>query len=146
MVDRYSPERRSEIMGRIGNKDTRPEIVVRRLLHHMGYRFRLHGKKLPGKPDIVLPRFRSVIFVHGCFWHQHPGCRRSALPKTREDWWANKLNGNVERDRSNQEKLTELGWRVLVLWECEIKRRDDLAEKLVGFLGRGRSPGEQQRR
>jgi DNA mismatch endonuclease (patch repair protein) len=145
MVDRYPPERRSEIMARIRGENTSPEMVVRRLVHGMGYRFRPHRKDLPGKPDIVLPKHRSIIFVHGCFWHQHPGCRRSALPKTRREWWRNKLDGNVARDRSNLEKLAELGWHVLVIWECELKPKDGLVEKLAEFLGRGRASREQTR-
>ena len=144
-MDTFSSVRRSEVMGRIKGKDTAPEMVVRRLLHQLGYRFRLHRRDLPGCPDLVLPKYHAAIFIHGCFWHQHRGCHRCTSPKTREEWWRNKLNRNVERDRSNLKRLTELGWRVLVLWECEIKRSDGLMENLVGFLGRGRTPGEQPR-
>jgi DNA mismatch endonuclease (patch repair protein) len=141
-VDTFSNGRRSEIMSRIKGKDTAPEMVVRSLLHILGFRFRLYRRDLPGCPDLLLPKHHAAVFIHGCFWHQHPGCRRSTSPKTREEWWANKLRRNFERDQSNQERLTELGWRVIVLWEYEIKRNEGLEERLVEFLGRVQPPRE----
>lgn len=119
MTDRISPEARSRNMAAIRARNTKPEVIVRKFLHSRGFRFRLHTKGLPGKPDIVLPKHRTAIFVHGCFWHLHC-CRNSVIPKTRPEWWKAKLEGNRERDRSNQLRLEELGWRVIVVWECEI--------------------------
>ena len=109
-------------MSRIRGKDTRPELIVRALLHRMGYRFRLHRKDLPGKPDIVLPKYKTVIFVHGCFWHRHEGCKFAYHPKSREEFWVNKFKGTLERDLKKEKALKESGWRVLVVWECELKR------------------------
>lgn len=119
MTDRISPEARSRNMAAIRAGNTKPEIIVRKFLHSKGYRFRLHAKALPGKPDIVLPKHRTAIFVHGCFWHLH-GCRNTVIPKTRTEWWTAKLEGNRDRDLRNQLRLEELGWRVIVVWECEI--------------------------
>ena len=119
MRDRLSKERRSWNMSRIRGKNTTPEKRVRSLLHRLGFRFRLHGKKLPGRPDIVLARHRTVIFVHGCFWHRHRGCKNCTTPTNRREWWLAKLNGNAARDKRNQAALEKLGWRVLVIWECE---------------------------
>lgn len=107
-------------MARIGPKNTKPEILVRRALHRLGFRFRLHRRDLPGRPDIVLPKYRTAIFVHGCFWHRHPGCRRTTTPKTREDFWRSKFEANILRDRKATEALENAGWNVMVLWECEI--------------------------
>jgi len=132
-MDIYDKKKRSEIMSRIRGTDTKPEIMVRRILHSRGYRFRLHRNDLPGNPDIVLPRYKAAIFVHGCFWHHHEGCLKSKLPKTNVKFWRDKILQNVERDRKNITKLTSLGWRVLIVWECET-RRDHLNEKLVEFL------------
>lgn len=106
-------------MSRIRSKDTKPELIVRSMLHRMGYRFRLHRKGLPGKPDIVLPRHKTVIFVHGCYWHRHPGCKYAYHPKSRVDFWEKKFRENVERDTKARAALEALGWRVLVVWECE---------------------------
>lgn len=114
---------RSRIMASIGPRDTEPELAVRRALHAAGLRFRLRAVSLPGRPDIVLPRSRSVVFVHGCFWHRHIGCRRSTIPRTNRAWWADKLRRNRARDRRNQRALHALGWRVFVVWECEVQRR-----------------------
>lgn len=122
-------------MSRIRSRDTKPELIVRRLLHRMGYRFRLHRKDLPGSPDIVLPKYKTVIFVHGCFWHRHEGCRYAYNPKSRVDFWQKKFLQNVERDRKVRHELIELGWRVLVVWECETKDAGLLAEKLDCMLG-----------
>jgi DNA mismatch endonuclease (patch repair protein) len=134
MADTFTPEKRSEIMSRIGRKDTGPEMRVRRLLHALGYRFRLHRKDLPGKPDVVLPRYRKVILVHGCFWHSHPDCPRAALPTTNEQFWRTKIGKNVARDALAREQLHEQGWDVLVLWQCELKGVDALARQLQAFL------------
>jgi DNA mismatch endonuclease (patch repair protein) len=120
----------------IKGKNTRPEIRVRQLLHALGYRFRLHRKDLPGTPDITLPRWKSVIFVHGCFWHAHPDCKRSAMPKTNVDFWEEKLKGNITRDAKSIEQLRQLGYRCLVIWECETKNLDVLADRLKAFLPR----------
>lgn len=110
-------------------------MAVRRMVHAMGYRFRLHRKDLPGKPDLVFPGLGKVIFVHGCFWHQHPQCREGRLPKSRPEYWEPKLNKNRERDRSSVSALQEAGWGVLVIWECEISKVSDLTQKLSSFLG-----------
>ena len=121
-------------MSGVRTKHTGPELKVRSVAHRAGYRFSLHRKDLPGKPDIVFPRFKSVVFVHGCFWHQHKGCSKSTSPATRKEFWTAKLSRNVSRDAENREKLRRAGWRVLVIWECEIRDRDVLAEKLERFL------------
>lgn len=125
---------RSRMMSGIRGRDTKPEITVRKFLHARGYRFRLHRKDLPGRPDIVLPRFRTCIFIHGCFWHHHEGCRFAALPKTRADFWAQKLRDNVERDRRAQEELLRKGWRVLTIWECELKNPEAALVALLDQL------------
>jgi len=118
-------------MSRVRSKNTKPEVFVRSVLHRMGCRFRVHRKDLPGSPDIVLPKYGTVIFVHGCFWHQHPGCRKATIPKNNADYWGPKLQRNFMRDRAAEALLGELGWRVLTLWECEIPREDAaLQEKL----------------
>jgi len=130
------PLTRSEVMARIEGKNTGPELAVRSLLHALGYRFRLHRKDLPGSPDIVLPGRKAVIFVHGCFWHGHRCKRGSRAPKTNSDYWTKKLAGNVARDEKRQTELVSLGWRVLVVWECEIKDREALACILRAFLDR----------
>lgn len=129
---------RSAQMARVRGKDTKPEMVVRRLVHAMGYRYRLHRKDLPGKPDLVFPGLRKIIQVNGCFWHQHPdpACRRARIPKTRREFWVPKLEGNARRDIENERALRKLGWDVLVVWECETipSRREELAGKLEEFL------------
>lgn len=132
-MDNVSPSRRSEIMGKVRNKDTRPEMVVRRLTHALGYRYRLHRKDLPGCPDLVFPGRRKVIFVHGCFWHRHEGCALARMPKSRIDFWTKKLTANKERDERNLAALKQSGWDVLVIWECEI-RDDALEARIVNFL------------
>lgn len=120
-------------MQSVKSKDTKPEMIVRRLLHSMGYRYRLHRKGLPGKPDIVFPGRKKAIFVHGCFWHWH-GCPKGQLPKSRLDYWQPKLAKNVKRDRTKQEQLKALGWRVFVVWQCEIHDCEALGINLQGFL------------
>lgn len=108
-------------MAAVKGKNTKPEIAIRKLLHAQGYRFRLHRKDLPGKPDIVLPKYKTVIFINGCFWHQHEGCKHAAIPETNREFWETKLNGNKQRDQRTRTALESQGWRVLTLWECEIK-------------------------
>jgi len=134
MVDTLSTEERSRLMSRIRGKDTKPERVVRKLLHSMGYRFRLHRKDLPGTPDIVLPKHQKVIFVHGCFWHQHPNCTRASIPKTRTDFWAAKLSKNATRDMEAIAELEGLGWFVMIVWECELRDLEKLTLALHNFL------------
>ena len=131
MTDTISEERRSWNMSRIKAENTNPERLVRSLLHRMGYRFRIHRKDLPGRPDIVLPKYNTVIFVHGCFWHRHKGCKRATMPKSRVGYWENKFFKNVERDKENKKKLKKIGWKVLVIWECEINNNiDKIKEKI----------------
>lgn len=122
MADTLTKEKRSWVMGRIRARNTKPEIMVRSLLHRMGYRFRINRRDLPGKPDIVLPKFRTVIFVHGCFWHRHPGCREATMPKSRTDYWRSKFEQNVERDKRTVRKLRKDGWSVLTVWACQVKK------------------------
>ncbi len=122
-------------MGRIRSIQTRPELLVRRAAHRLGYRFRLHRKDLPGKPDIVFAGRKSVVFVHGCFWHQHPGCREGRVPGANRAYWVPKLTRNIQRDSAAIDALRSSGWAVLVIWECECGTGDDIAEALVRFLG-----------
>ena len=121
---------RSDIMRAVKRAHTAPEIIVRQALHALGLRFRLHRRDLPGSPDIVLPRFRTVVLVHGCFWHRHPGCRYASTPKSRQEYWLPKFEANVERDAKKEAQLCELGWRVIVVWECETKQRESLTDRL----------------
>ncbi|MFZ5883140.1 MAG: very short patch repair endonuclease [Chloroflexota bacterium] len=134
MTDTLTPPERSKRMSRIRAKDMRPEMLVRRLVHGMGYRYRLHVSNLPGKPDLVFPGRKKIIFVHGCFWHRHEGCSLARLPKTRLDFWLPKLESNRQRDKRVLEQLQALGWDVLVVWECELKAHARLMEKLRNFL------------
>ncbi|HZF98969.1 MAG TPA: very short patch repair endonuclease [Pseudoxanthomonas sp.] len=136
MVDTVTQERRSAIMSRVRGKDTTPEMIVRRLVFSLGYRYRLHGRKLPGKPDLVFTSRKKVIFIHGCFWHRHEGCALARIPKSRTDFWTNKLTSNKERDIRNRCALQELGWDVLTLWECELGDHDDLRRRVIAFLER----------
>lgn len=122
MSDRLTPEKRSWNMSRIKGKDTKIEVEVRKYLFSKGYRFRKNDKRYPGKPDIVLPKYHVAIFVHGCFWHRHEGCKDATTPKTRTEFWLEKFDKNVKNDQIKQEKLRELGWKVIVIWECELKR------------------------
>ena len=139
-TDTLSPAQRSERMSRVRGKDTKPEMIVRRLVHALGYRYRLHGKVegkyLPGKPDMVFAGRKMVIFVHGCFWHRHDEekCPLTRWPKSRLDFWKPKLEGNEQRDRDNQAKLREMGWKYLEVWECQVKNRDELARRVREFL------------
>lgn len=136
MVDRLTPERRSALMSKVRGKDTSPELRVRKLLFAMGARYRLHDSKLPGKPDIVMRRRRKAIFVHGCFWHRHPGCKKATMPKSRVQYWTEKFDRNVERDNAAVEALTDAGWDVLIIWECETKQPELLTGILRDFLER----------
>lgn len=133
-MDIFTREKRSQIMSRIGGKNTKPELIVRSLLHNMGYRFRLHRKDLPGKPDITLPKYKKVIFIHGCFWHSHQDCSRSTRPSTNEKFWQEKLDKNIERDKLNIKNIEMLGWSSLVVWTCEVRDVDRLKIKLISFL------------
>jgi DNA mismatch endonuclease (patch repair protein) len=130
VVDHISPERRSWLMSQVRSKNTSPEMRVRRVAHAMGLRFRLHSKDLPGRPDLVFPRHRTVLFVHGCFWHRHSGCLKASTPKTRPDYWNAKFDHNLKRDRRVASDLADLGWRVVTIWECESKSTDRLVEIL----------------
>ena len=136
MTDTVDPATRSEIMSRIRGRDTEPEMIVRRIAHGLGFRFRLHRRDLPGSPDLVFPRYRAAIMVHGCFWHRHPGCKYASSPKTRVRFWEDKFEGNVVRDRRNEDSLHELGWRVMVIWECETRDREAVAERISEYLGK----------
>ena len=122
-------------MAQVKSKNTKPEMLVRSLLHRMGYRFRLHIKTLPGHPDVVLPRYKAFIFVHGCFWHGHEGCKRATMPATRTEFWRKKIDGNQSRDRRNLTALEELGYQCLVIWQCEMKDIEALKMRLSEFLG-----------
>lgn len=126
-ADVFTPEKRSEVMRAVKSGDTKPELALRKALHALGYRYRLHVKDLPGKPDLVLPKYRTVIFVHGCFWHGH-SCKRGArVPKSNIDYWVEKIARNKARDRKNAAALRKLGWRVITLWECQLKTLDPAA-------------------
>ena len=133
-MDTLTPEQRSALMARIRGVDTKPELFVRRALHGQGYRFRLHGRGLPGKPDIVFKKRKRAVFVHGCFWHRH-GCKRTTHPKSRQDYWQDKFAKNVARDRRNAALLADDGWDVFVAWECEVDSDETLLQRLMEFLG-----------
>lgn len=134
-MDVLSPESRRATMKAVKGKDTKPELAIRQLIHRLGFRFRLHDGGLPGKPDIVFPARRKVIFVHGCFWHQHR-CPAAARPSSRREYWDAKLDGNMARDRHNQRRLRNMGWSSLVVWECQLKRTSFLEKRLVNFLNK----------
>lgn len=146
MADNLSSARRSENMRRIRSADTKPEIVVRRAVYGLGYRYRLHGRSLPGRPDLVLTRQGKVIFVHGCFWHQHARCIDGHVPRTNEPYWGPKLARNTERDRENLRSLRKLGWKCLVVWECETGNLGQLIQRLTTFLRRGFLPSPRASR
>ena len=143
MTDKLSQKQRSENMRNIRSKDTSPELIVRRLVHGLGFRYRLHVATLPGKPDLVFPRLSKIIDVRGCFWHQHQGCIDSHIPKSRRNYWRPKLMRNRQRDRSNEKKLQAEGWAILTLWECELDDVKLLQKRLAAFLKRrrGRTSG-----
>jgi DNA mismatch endonuclease (patch repair protein) len=134
MTDVFTKDKRSWIMSRVKGRDTKPEILVRSFIFRIGFRFRLCRSGLPGKPDIVLPRHNKVIFVHGCFWHGHKGCKRSKRPGSNEKFWNKKLDGNINRDRRHRWELLKLGWKALVIWECETRDPQKLLKKLERFL------------
>jgi DNA mismatch endonuclease (patch repair protein) len=136
MTDRFTQAERSTIMRSVRSSDTTPEMVVRRWLHRHGYRFRLHRKDLPGTPDIVLPKYRIAIFINGCFWHRHEGCKRASMPQTNTEYWEKKLTRNAERDRTSHEELAKLGWSVVIIWECEIGA-GTFKEELLSALSQG---------
>ena len=134
MVDRLTPAARSALMSRVKGKNTSPEMLVRSILHRAGYRFSLHKRGLPGSPDIFLARHRTAIFVHGCFWHGHPNCSRAKLPETRKDFWETKIGRNMERDSVTQHGLEQMGYRVLVLWGCELKNESAARRELAKYF------------
>ena len=121
MADVHTKEQRSFNMSKIKGRNTKPEMLVRRFLHANGFRYKLHDKTLPGKPDIVLPKYKTVIFIHGCFWHGHEGCRYYVVPKTKTEWWLNKINGNIANDVKAIAALKQDGWKIITLWECDLK-------------------------
>lgn len=133
-MDTLSKAERSELMSRVRAKDSVPELALRRLVHGMGFRYRLHGRDLPGNPDLVFPARNAVIFMHGCFWHRHANCRRARMPKTRIAFWTEKLEGNRRRDRRNHRKLRVMGWRVLVVWECQLNDPEKVSILVCNFL------------
>jgi DNA mismatch endonuclease (patch repair protein) len=135
MTDTISASERSRVMARVKAVDTRPEMLVRRLVYGAGYRYRLHGAKLPGKPDLLFAGRRKVIFVHGCFWHRHEHCAFARMPKSNQDFWRAKLEGNKERDAAHCRRLHEMGWEVMVVWECELKDPDAVLRRIIRFLG-----------
>lgn len=134
MTDVFPSDKRSWIMGRVREKNTSPELKVRSLVHHLGYRFRLHRKDLPGKPDLVFPSRNKIIFVHGCFWHGHDCARGHRVPKTNSEYWIEKIQRNMRRDSKHQSELKAMGWHVLVIWECEINNPKIVVGKIDEFL------------
>jgi DNA mismatch endonuclease, patch repair protein len=134
MTDVFTPAKRSAIMASVRGQNTKPEILVRKLVHSLGYRFRLHQKQFPGKPDLVLPRHEKIIFIHGCFWHGHRGCSRAALPSTNTEFWQKKIGANRSRDIKVTRKLGLTGWRVQVIWQCQTKDVAKLKQRLLQFL------------
>ena len=136
MTDVHTQKTRSFNMSRIKAKDTKPEIIVRKFIHSNGFRYGLHNKKMPGTPDIILRKYKTVIFVHGCFWHKHENCKYQVIPKTRADWWLSKIDGNVKRDMYNEKMLNDQRWKVIKIWECELKpkKREDTLNNLHNQL------------
>jgi DNA mismatch endonuclease (patch repair protein) len=133
-MDIYPEKKRSEIMSKISGKDTKPEIYVRKFLFSKGFRYRVNDKRYPGKPDIVLPKFKTIVFIHGCFWHGHTGCKASELPETRKDFWKKKIGDNITRDERNIEILKSRGWHVIIVWQCEIKNKTGREDKLQSLV------------
>lgn len=133
-MDNLSAAERSEIMARVHSRDTRPEVLVRRVVFALGYRYRLHASDLPGRPDIVFRRLHKVIFIHGCFWHRHAACALARLPKSRLDFWIPKLEGNRKRDEKNRRELVRQGWKVMTIWECQLTKPERLASRIRRFL------------
>lgn len=138
MADIVDPATRSRMMSGIQGKNTKPELLVRKYLHNRGLRYRLHVKNLPGKPDIVLPKYRTIVFIHGCFWHQHHNCKFATTPDNRSNFWANKLAQNVARDQYQVNALKESGWRILIVWECELRNGTSRLEALYNEITQGK--------
>ena len=136
MVDKFSKQKRSEIMSHIKSKNTKPEMTVRKIIYSLGYRYRLHRKDLPGKPDLAFINKKKVIFINGCFWHGHSGCKKSALPDTNYEFWNDKIKNNVNRDTLNYKRLEDMGWKYLVIWQCEIKKDniENIKSNIIHFL------------
>jgi DNA mismatch endonuclease (patch repair protein) len=136
MADVHNKATRSYNMSQIKGKNTKPEMLVRKFLHARGFRYKLHDKTLPGKPDLVLPKYKTVIFIHGCFWHGHKDCRYFVVPKTRTEWWLGKINGNIANDEKAQRALIEKGWLIVVIWECDLKsaRLHDTLQELLQLI------------
>lgn len=130
-MDRLTPEQRRKTMQAVKGKNTSPEVLVRQYLHRQGYRFRLHRKDLPGKPDIVLPKYKTVIFINGCFWHRHQGCKQATMPASNIDYWEKKFKRTQERDNSQYRQLEKLGWKVVIVWECEVENMINSMNKYI---------------
>jgi DNA mismatch endonuclease (patch repair protein) len=143
-MDTLTVSQRSERMSRIRSKDTKPEMAVRRAVSSLGYRYRLHRKDLPGKPDLVFPGRRKVLFVHGCFWHAHEGCKVANLPKSRTRFWEAKFSYNRTRDKANKSALRKLGWKVLIVWECEVRNEQKLLGRIRSYLGPLEQPASER--
>jgi DNA mismatch endonuclease, patch repair protein len=143
MIDHVSRKKRSAIMGAVHGKHTAPELLVRSAAHKLGLRFRLHAAKLPGRPDLIFPKWKTVVFVNGCFWHRHPGCKRTTVPKSNAEFWRRKFRENVRRDRANYVRLSELGWRVVILWQCQLGRPGTVPQAMS--LLRARLPAPVKR-
>jgi len=142
MTDIFSPDQRSIAMSRVRSGDTKPEWILRSGLHRLGIRYRIRNRRLPGQPDLVFQKYRAVVFVHGCYWHRHPECKDASTPKSNIDFWVDKFAENVERDRRIEEQLADAGWRVMVVWECElIKETIETIRKVALWLARGNTPG-----
>lgn len=136
MADKFTKNKRSEIMSHIKSKNTKPEITVRKIIFSLGYRYRLHRKELPGKPDIVFLKLKKAIFINGCFWHGHSGCKKSRLPITNKIFWKNKISLNIKRDKTNYNHLEKMNWDILIIWQCEISKSkyDSLITKIINYL------------
>lgn len=137
MADIFTKKKRSEIMSKISGKETKPEILVRKILFSKGFRYRKNVNKLPGSPDIVLTKYKAVIFINGCFWHGHKNCNKATLPKTNYNFWKNKIEGNIQRDKRNYEQLKKLGWNIIIIWQCELNNREKIEkniDKLISIL------------
>jgi len=133
-MDTFQPSERSRIMRRVKSENTRPELIVRRLVYRLGYRYRIHDASLPGKPDLVFKGRKKVIFVNGCFWHWHEGCRGARMPEANHAYWVSKIGRTVQRDKKNREELKAMGWETLDIWECQLNRLDELEKIIIGFL------------
>ena len=134
MTDIFSEEQRSYVMSRVSSKDTKPEKIVRSFLHRSGFRFRLHASNLPGKPDLVLAKYKTVIFVHGCFWHRHKDCKKATVPQSRKEFWEEKFKRNVIRDKENCKALNSEGWKILLVWECELTNAQKRFQRLANLV------------